>query len=138
MQEDLQRDKLGSMSEAARMGDQAHAPEDAHHCSECPHSVSGPAAMGSPDVLINDRPAVRVGDSGTHDLCCDSNSWVAVAGAATLLINDRPAVRAGDATQHCGGSGKLIEGSADVDVGDEGSELAAPFAITLPESTPLG
>jgi uncharacterized Zn-binding protein involved in type VI secretion len=35
-------------------------------------------------------------------------------GSSKIFINGIPAVRLGDATQHCGGFGKMIEGSPDV------------------------
>lgn len=106
------------MPAAGRKGDKAHAPSDAHGCNTCAHSVIGPATEGSPDVLVNDRPIIRVGDRGEHSACCGANAWVASAGAAHVLINGQPPHRHGDATQHCGGSGTLIEGSPDVIIGD--------------------
>lgn len=100
-----------------RLGDKSHAPVDMHGCKPCPHSVTGPAVSGSADVLVNNKPALRLGDSGVHSTCCGPNTWKSVAGSATVLINGKPAHRLGDATQHCGGPGKLIEGSSDVLVG---------------------
>ena len=100
-----------------RLGDKAQAASDAHGCPACPHPVIGPAVQGSPTVLVNNRPALRQGDPGIHSPCCGPNSWTAAAGSATVLINNMPAHRMGDQVQHCGGSGKLIEGSADVIVG---------------------
>jgi hypothetical protein len=69
-------------------------------------------------VNINGKPALRVGDKGTHAACCGSNTWKAVKGAPRVLINGRAVHRIADKTQHCGGSGRLIEGSPDVIVGD--------------------
>jgi uncharacterized Zn-binding protein involved in type VI secretion len=43
--------------------------------------------------------------------------WSASAGSQTVFINGKPAHRKDDQTRHCGGSGKLIEGSANVIVG---------------------
>jgi uncharacterized Zn-binding protein involved in type VI secretion len=34
-----------------------------------------------------------------------------------VLVNGIPVVRLGDATTHCGGSGKMIEGSPNVIIG---------------------
>ncbi|WP_177241590.1 PAAR domain-containing protein [Stigmatella aurantiaca] len=62
---------------------------------------------------------MRVSDTGTHASCCGPNSWSAIGGAANVLINGRAAHRLGDSTQHCGGSGQLVEGSPDVIIGDE-------------------
>lgn len=55
------------------------------------------------------------------------------------MINGKGAYRKGDRSQHCGGAGKLIEGSGDVIVGDDpggaarhlvsnGSEVVGPTA----------
>ncbi len=74
----------------------------------------GPAIIGSPDVMINCRPALRETDQGIHAACCGPNMWVAAGGSTSVFINDLPAHRKGDADQHCGGQGNLIEGSWDV------------------------
>jgi hypothetical protein len=77
-------------------------------------------------VNINNRPALRVGDSGVHAACCGPNRWTAQAGSATVFINGKPAFRMNDAALHCGGSGKLIEGSQTVIIGDLGGGGAGP------------
>jgi uncharacterized Zn-binding protein involved in type VI secretion len=105
------------MPSQGRLGDKSQAPADAHGCLACPHPVIGPAIKGSPNVLVNFRPALRVGDTGIHAACCGPNMWTAVKGSATVLINNMPAHRMGDMDQHCGGVGTLIEGSPDVIVG---------------------
>jgi uncharacterized Zn-binding protein involved in type VI secretion len=106
------------MPQQGRLGDRSRAPIDAHGCLACPHlNVTGPAITGSRDVLVNFRPALRVGDGGIHMACCDGNWWRAMRGSSSVLINGRPAHRMGDSTQHCGGIGQLIEGSPDVIVG---------------------
>jgi uncharacterized Zn-binding protein involved in type VI secretion len=74
--------------------------------------------MGSPDVNVNGRPALRKDDVGIHAACCGPNMWKATAGSSTVNINGKPAHRLNDAQQHCGGNGQLIEGSADVIIGD--------------------
>ncbi len=102
------------MPGAVRIGDKARCPSDFHGCVGCPHSVIGPAITGSADVLINGKPAVRMGDSGIHSACCGANTWVASQGSPNVFINGRPAVRIGDQTTHCGGIGRMIEGSQDV------------------------
>jgi uncharacterized Zn-binding protein involved in type VI secretion len=105
------------MPSAGRIGDKANCPADAHGCPGCPHDVTGPAIMGSPDVTVNDKPAVRVGDLGIHMPCCGPNQWTAAMGSMTVLINGKGAHRMGDMTTHCGGVGQLIEGSPNVDIG---------------------
>lgn len=105
------------MPPQGRLGDKSFVPVDAHGCPVCPHPATGPAIMGSPNVMVNFRPALRVGDNGIHAACCNGNTWVAAQGSTTVLINNRPAHRLGDMDTHCGGVGKLIEGSFDVIVG---------------------
>jgi uncharacterized Zn-binding protein involved in type VI secretion len=124
------------MAKAGRLGDRSRVPEDSHSCPECPHDAVGPSKTGSDDVLINDRPALRVGDRGEHASCCDAQLWFAAKGAPAVDINDRAAHREGDACVHCGGQGALIEGSDDVEIGDaveggssEPTVPAAPAAV---------
>ncbi len=106
------------MPGAARLGDKAMAVADAHGCPTCPHTVTGPAIQGSPDVNFDFKPAVRLGDGGIHAPCCGPNQWKAAAGSATVIINGKPAVRMGDDTAHCGGKGTMIQGSTTVMIGD--------------------
>lgn len=94
--------------------DISQAPADAHNCPGCPHPALGPAIVGSPNVLINGFPALRLGDAGFHAGCCGPNTWIATQGSATVLINGSGAHRQGDHAQHCGGIGVLITGSGDV------------------------
>lgn len=105
------------MPPQGRLGDKSQTPADGHGCPACPHPAVGPAVQGSPDVLVNSRPALRVGDQGIHAACCGPNMWTAINGSGTVLINNMPAHRMGDTDQHCGGVGQLIEGSPDVIVG---------------------
>ncbi len=105
------------MPAAGRLGDKAQTPADAHGCPACPHPAVGPAIIGYPTVLVDNRPALRVGDRGIHAACCGPNMWVAALGSATVLVGGMPAHRMGDMTAHCGGVGRLIEGSPDVIIG---------------------
>jgi uncharacterized Zn-binding protein involved in type VI secretion len=123
------------MAAQGRLGDKARAFSDAHGCPACPHVVAGPGISGSPNVFVNNRPALRVSDRGMHGACCAGNTWVAQAGSATVFINGKPAHRVGDVTVHCGDRGELIEGSANVNVGDGGSAggpAPAPTGIEMP------
>jgi uncharacterized Zn-binding protein involved in type VI secretion len=79
--------------------------------------VVGPAISGSPNVNTNNRPSLRVGDSGVHAACCGPNTWQTVQGSGTVFINSKPAHRLGDSVQHCGGMGQTIEGSGNVITG---------------------
>jgi uncharacterized Zn-binding protein involved in type VI secretion len=105
------------MPAQGRLGDKSNVPADAHGCPACPHPCIGPAIKGSPNVLVNTRPALRVTDNGIHAACCGPNTWVAQKGSGTVFINNLAAHRLGDADQHCGGMGQLIEGSNNVMVG---------------------
>lgn len=105
------------MKPVGRVGDVGQCPSDSHGCPSCPHSVQGPAVSGSSNVLINNVPALRQGDPGTHSSCCGANTWIAAGGSATVLINGKMTFRQGDPTAHCGGSGQLMQGSGDVVAG---------------------
>ncbi len=106
------------MPPQGRVGDKAQAPPHPHGCPACPHPATGPAIQGSPNVLVNDLPALRLNDPGTAVSCCGPNMWMAASGSATVLINNLPAHRLGDQTRHCGfAPGFLIAGSPDVTVG---------------------
>ena len=100
-----------------RLGDKSNVPSDAHGCPACPHAAVGPAVIGSPDVNVNQMPAVRVDDTGVHSACCGGGTWVAKMGSSTVFINNKAAHRMGDQDQHCGGMGQMIEGSTNVIVG---------------------
>ena len=100
-----------------RVGDQANCPDDSHGKDCCSHDVTGPAVSGSPDVSINGRPVLRVGDPGVHSSCCGPNTWVTAEGSSTVFVNGIPVVRLGDGTTHCGGAGKMIEAGPDVSIG---------------------
>lgn len=106
------------MAAQGRLGDRSYNARDVHGCPACIHSVIGPAISGSPDVLVDGKPALRVGDKGIHGVCCGTNTWQANQGSKTVLINGRGAYRCGDRSEHCGGRGYLVDGSPDVFVGD--------------------
>lgn len=105
------------MPRVCRVGDLANCPVDAHGKNCCSHNVTGPATAGSPDVSINGRPVLRIGDPGVHAACCGSNTWKCAQGSPTVVVNNIPVVRLGDTTTHCGGTGTMIEASGDVSIG---------------------
>jgi uncharacterized Zn-binding protein involved in type VI secretion len=78
-----------------------------HGCIACPHHVSGPIRTGSPNVLVEGKPAARVGDTGVHGeaQCCGPNTFEVISGDANVLIDGKPSARIGDRTRHCGGDG---------------------------------
>jgi outer membrane protein OmpA-like peptidoglycan-associated protein/uncharacterized Zn-binding protein involved in type VI secretion len=119
-----------------RLGDKANISSDAHGCPGCPHPGTGPGIQGSPNVMVNGRPALRVDDVGMHAACCGPNMWTAQSGAAHVFINGKAAFRLDDPSRHCGGSGKLIEGSADVVVGDGGGGGAGCCASSAAANDP--
>jgi uncharacterized Zn-binding protein involved in type VI secretion len=105
------------MPPQGRVNDIAFVPADAHGCPACPHPASGPAVNGSPNVLVNGQPALRIGDPGVHVACCGPKIWAASMGSGSVSINNIPAHRLGDLTAHCGGVGTLVSGSGNVIVG---------------------
>ncbi|QZI90516.1 hypothetical protein MYOV003v1_p0192 [Vibrio phage 207E48.1] len=81
--------------------------------------------QGSPDVMVNGKPVLRVGDAQTGHTCVKKpypfHPSKLAAGSATVMINGMPAGRIGDST----GCGDVIaEGSSNVMVGDKGSSVA--------------
>ncbi|MFT7580219.1 MAG: putative Zn-binding protein involved in type VI secretion [Myxococcota bacterium] len=106
------------MPEQARISDIGKIDADAHGCPACPHGCQGPFIAGSPDVFVNKLPATRLGDPGMHAACCGPNMWKSDAGSGTVFINTIKASRKGDKTAHCGGTGAIDTGSADVFTGD--------------------
>jgi len=107
-----------SLKAQGRLGDISKADSDAHGCPACPHTVQGPAILGSPTVNVNGMPALRVTDMGVHMACCGPNMWTATQGSGTVFINGLAAHRKDDGDMHCGGQGKMIQGSPDVYTGD--------------------
>lgn len=98
----------------ASMMNKAYCNSDAHGCPACPHPVvCGAWATSSPTVLINNAPALRVGDLGIHAACCGPNQCEIITGSSQVLIDGRPAARAAShpegpsQTKHCGGFGKF-------------------------------
>ncbi len=130
------------MKRAGRVADVALVPEDTHGHDCCAHAASGPAIQGSPNVLINQRAALRTDDAGRHATCCGPNRWRARGGARYVVINGRLAHRMTDETRHCGGAGHLATGSPDVLVGDAGlegrpSKRVVVFSMKDPFGRPL-
>lgn len=105
------------MPDASRVSDLGKVDADAHGCPACPHCCVGPIVMGSPTVFINCLPAARVDDMGVHAACCGPNMFTATVGSGTVFINGKAAHRKDDDQQHCGGSGKSILGSPNVNIG---------------------
>jgi uncharacterized Zn-binding protein involved in type VI secretion len=81
---------------------------DQNACPLTGHGVN-PTVTGSPDVLINGLPALRVGDSTA---CGDT----VTQGIGNILVNGKPIAFLGSATAH---GGIIITGSGDVLVGTQ-------------------
>ncbi|AHE72820.1 hypothetical protein M942_09335 [Enterobacter ludwigii] len=100
------------MPGAARVGDIASS----HDCFP-----ETPAISGSPDISINGRPALRVGDECEIHACTCPGSPHGVhkrqvaKGSSTVSFNGKPAARIGDESG-CGGV--IISGSNNVFIGD--------------------
>ena len=101
------------------IGHISKCPADAHGCPGCPHPVQGPATSGAKTVHVHGKPAVRVGDKGSHTACCGPNTWTASKGSTTVIILGAKAHRKvpSDIDTHCGGIGFMTEGWDDVEVG---------------------
>lgn len=100
-----------------RVFDMGKVDSDAHGCPACPHPAVGPAVQGSPNVNVNGLPATRETDIGVHGACCGPNMWTAKGKSGTVKINSKGAHRKDDAQTHCGGNGKSIQGSPNVNTG---------------------
>ena len=102
------------MKLAARLSDLAFISGDAHGCCICPHICTGPVIDASNNVFINSLGAARVGDPGIHAVCCGPNTFKCAEGSNNVFVNGKALVRKDDKTEHCGGDGKIITGSANV------------------------
>lgn len=100
----------GAGPKAARLGDIGGG----HGCFP-----PTPIIVGSPDVLINFRPAARLGDAVLLHACgnCPPHPRSISAGSGNVLINNKKAARVDDAI-NCGGS--ISTGSGDVQIGETG------------------
>ena len=104
------------MPGAVRFGDKAVA-IDSHGRRCCPHYVIGGSSTitgGSPNVFINGRKAVRLGDLGLHSACCGPNIFTHIQASTNVFVNSKGLVKLGDKTRHCGGIGAVIEASQNV------------------------
>ena len=48
------------MPPASRVKEHANCPSDGHGKPCCSHDVIGPAVQGSPDVIVNGQPVLRI------------------------------------------------------------------------------
>lgn len=94
---------------AARLGDEHFCPKVTPGTPPAPH-VGGPVASGCLTVLIEDRPAARVGDFCT----CVGEPDTIITGSSGVYIGGQPAARMGDQTAH---GGSIRTGSRTVMIG---------------------
>lgn len=98
------------MPPAARITDFHECPMVTPGLPPVPH-VGGPISSPcSPNVLINDLPAAKLGDM----LVCVGPPDSIVQGSATVMINNVPAARMGDTTAH---GGQILLGAFNVMIG---------------------
>lgn len=92
---------------AARQGDMHTCPA---HEGRRPHK-GGPIIEGSPDVLIEGKPAARVGDKAQ---CEVGGPDTIVVGSPMVLINGKPAAILGSKTAH---GGVIVAGAGEILIG---------------------
>ena len=107
------------ITNGTRMAKPAARLSDTHSCPIPGHS-SNPIAVGSPDVLFNNLPAARVGDTSS---CGGAIS----EGEATILVNGKPVAFLGSPTTH---GGSIVTGSGNILVGS--SVTTATFTAPAP------
>jgi len=95
------------MPGATRLGD-----KNSGHDSCVPTSLTS----GSSNVLINGKPAGRVGDTYSSHGCIahSSHNDVIASGSGSVFINGLPAARIGDSVSI---GGIVVEGSSNVIIG---------------------
>jgi uncharacterized Zn-binding protein involved in type VI secretion len=92
----------------ACVGMLAICPAEAHGAPMDPVKVVGPITTGSSHVLVNGKPAARVGDRGVHAVCTGPNTFEITSGDESVLIDGRAAAKIGSITRHCGGMGSIV------------------------------
>jgi uncharacterized Zn-binding protein involved in type VI secretion len=114
----------------------AHRRDDigsGHACHFPPSAANG----GSPDVYVNGKPLMRVGDSYVEHACdaghAGPHGRALAEGSATVFINGKPAGRIGDAID-CGGAAQT--GSSNVHIGDKGGKPTSCQASMSGASAP--
>lgn len=112
---------MSQLRRAGRVGD----------CAVYPASQGGSVAVqGSQNVLVNSRPALRMGDSA---MCVATQAGIAhaVGGSRSVLINNKPAHRQWDQQNCCGEAGQLAFGSSNVAIGDQTTKDVPPTKVQI-------
>ncbi len=95
----------------AAVGSQCVCDAYAMGCIACPHTAVGPILTGSSHVLINGKPAARVGDRGICVNACGDPNYTIITGDSDVLIDGKPAARVRESqVQFAGGIGEVIQG----------------------------
>ena len=102
------------MAGIARIGDRHEGICD-HGYSCCPHHVSGTIVSGSNDVA-NSSNIARDGDRVVHN-CPHCGTGHIVASNKSVNVNKKPIATIGDKVVYPGGSGTIVSGSSNVNVG---------------------
>lgn len=96
----------------------AHRQDDIGSGHSC-HFPPTPATGGSPNIFVNNKPLMRVGDHYEPHGCSTcpepSHGRSLGIGSGSVFVNGRPAGRVGDAID-CGGNAET--GSNNVFIGD--------------------
>jgi len=74
-------------------------------------TLVGYITTGSGHVLVNGKPAARVGDVGIQAPSAGPNSFKIVSGDSSVLIDGRSAAKIGSLTDHGGGMGHIVGGA---------------------------
>lgn len=97
----------------------------------CPTGSPGGAILtGEPTVLIEGRPAARVGDAAA---CTDGPTTIG-SGSPTVIIGGSHAARITDTTCHFG---KITTGAATVLIGSSGAGSSSAMNTARSNAAPL-
>lgn len=90
--------------------------DDLHECADAGPNMGATLKIeqGSPNILINGKPAARVGDPVSCRMAMGSSPVIS-EGAPHVLFNGKPAARMGDKISN---GGSIDQGSSNVFIGD--------------------
>jgi uncharacterized Zn-binding protein involved in type VI secretion len=98
---------------AARKGDATSCPKD-----QPVEHKGGKISAGSSNIMINGKPAARVGDAISD--CEDGSDDAITEGSGCVTFNGKPAAFLGNATDH---GGEITKGSGNVFIGASGNPI---------------
>ena len=106
--------KVNAVSPAtyASVGTMCECPAYSMGCIACPHYAIGPIITGSSHVLVNGKPAARVGDRGICSNACGDANFTIISGDYDVLIDGKPAASTKyTQVQFAGGMGQILGGN---------------------------